>query len=293
MTEFVVIDAPAKVNLTLHVVGKRADSYHILDSLVVFAGIGDRVACAPAEVLSLEIDGPHAGDLQAGDLQADNDNNIVLKAARLLAEWAGIKPQAHIRLTKILPVSSGIGGGSADAAAALRGLAQVWNLAPSEAELAQIGLKLGADVPVCLRGRPTLMGGIGDVLTDAPALPPAWLVLVNPRIGLSTPAVFKARPPVFSAPRPFDQAPPDVAALAQELAGRANDLTLPAQMLCPAIAAVLTAIGAEPSCLLARMSGSGATCFGLFAGRDAAQQAADNLSAAHPQWWVAAAPILE
>lgn len=288
--------APAKVNLYLHVTGKRADGYHLLDSLVVFAGVGDTLTLAPADDLSLTLDGPTAVDLAAthspaAGLMAEDDN-IVLRAARLLADAAGIAPRAAITLTKRLPVAAGIGGGSADAAAALRGLARLWNLSIPENDLRALGLRLGADVPVCLAGRPTTMTGVGEQLDAAPTLPPAWLVLVNPRRPLSTPAVFKARGGDFTPARPLVEAPADAAALAVALAGRRNDLTQAAIALEPVVGDMLALIAAQPACLLARMSGSGATCFGLFAAEAEARAAETALARLHPEWWVAAAELL-
>lgn len=280
------VAAPAKVNLTLHVTGKRDDGYHLLDSLVVFAGIGDSLELEPAAELSLEVGGPTAQALPEGE------ENIVLRAAKALAAAAGVTAGARMRLTKRLPVAAGIGGGSADAAAALKGLAQLWNLSLSAAELAAIGLSLGADVPVCLAGRPTTMTGIGEHLAPAPALPPAWLVLVNPRQPLSTPAVFKARHGAFSPPQPLIEAPADVHALAVELTRRRNDLTQAAIACAPVVGEMLALIAAQGGCLLARMSGSGATCFGLFATQAEADSAAAALTHAQPGWWVAPAPLL-
>ncbi|MGE5515573.1 MAG: 4-(cytidine 5'-diphospho)-2-C-methyl-D-erythritol kinase [Bacteroidota bacterium] len=282
----VTVQAPAKVNLTLHVTGKRADGYHLLESLVAFAGIGDTLDLAAADGLSLALAGPTAAGLSAAD------DNIVLKAARALAAAAGIAPHAAITLTKRLPVAAGIGGGSADAAAALRGLVRLWGLDIAEDDLRALGLTLGADVPVCLAGHPTAMTGVGECLTPAPTLPPAWLVLVNPRRPLSTPAVFKARTGGFSAPAPLTESPADAHALAVALAARRNDLTQAAITLEPVLADMLALIAAQPGCLLARMSGSGATCFGLFADATTAQPAAAALTAIQPGWWIAAPPLL-
>jgi 4-diphosphocytidyl-2-C-methyl-D-erythritol kinase len=277
--------APAKVNLYLHVTGRRADGYHLLDSLVVFAGVGDTLTFAPADDLTLTLTGPNAGLLTA------EPDNLVLRAARKLAEAAGIVPKAAITLGKNLPVAAGIGGGSADAAAALRGLLHLWRLDLDPAELSRIGLSLGADLPVCLRDRPTLVSGVGEILDEAPSLPPAWLVLVNPRQGQSTPAVFKNRAPDFAAPAPLTEAPTDAAALAAALASRRNDLTESAMSLMPLIGGILTAIDATKDCLLSRMSGSGATCFGLYATEAAAHGAAEALTAKHADWWVAPASL--
>lgn len=284
----ITVEAPAKVNLYLHVTGKRDDGYHLLDSLVVFAGIGDTLALEQADGLHLDLAGPGADALAAG---TDGDN-IVLRAARLLAEQAGIAAHARITLTKRLPVAAGIGGGSADAAATLRGLARLWNLSVPEEDLRNLGLRLGADLPVCLAGHPTTMTGVGEHLAPAPALPPAWLLLVNPRRPLSTPAVFKARAGGFTPAQPLTEAPETAQALAMALAARRNDLTAAAITLEPVVAEILALIAAQPQCLLARMSGSGATCFGLFADQAEAEAAATAMTRAQPQWWVAAAPLL-
>lgn len=285
MTSF-SIEAPAKVNLTLHVVGKRDDGYHLLDSLVAFAGVGDTLDFAPADTLSLDVTGPTAAQIPDGE-------NIVLKAARLLAEAAGGQAQgAAIRLTKRLPVAAGIGGGSADAAATLKGLIRLWNLTLPAESLSRVALAIGADVPVCLAGAPTRMMGIGERLEPAPALPPAWLVLVNPMVPLHTPPVFKARTGPFSAADPLSESPADAHALADALASRRNDLTPPAISIEPVVGEVLAAIAATPGCLLPRMSGSGATCFGLYGTEAEAVAAAAALAAAQPGWWVAPARLL-
>jgi 4-diphosphocytidyl-2-C-methyl-D-erythritol kinase len=279
--------APAKLNLYLHVVGRRPDGYHLLDSLVAFAAVGDALTFSSAPTLSLAVDGPFEHDLGAGD------DNLVLKAAHALAAQAGRAPAAAIHLTKRLPVASGIGGGSADAAATLQGLNRLWNLGLSESALARIGLGLGADVPVCLAGVPSFFGGIGDEIASAGPLPRAHVVLVNPGAPLATAAVFRARAPAagaapYSQPARWTEAVPDAPALAGMLAKRGNDLTAAAIGLLPAIADVLAALEQQPPCLLARLSGSGATCFGLFAVRGEAREAAAAIAAAHPDWWVVA-----
>ena len=286
MTAGIAVAAPAKVNLYLHVTGRRADGYHLLDSLVAFAGVADEVAVTAADDLSLTVAGPMAAAL------AGEADNIILRAARRLAEAAGVAARARIVLTKRLPVAAGVGGGSADAAAALRGLMRLWGLAPPADELARLGLALGADVPVCLSGRPTLLSGVGETLRPAPPLPPAWLLLANPRTPLATPAVFEARGGAFSAADPLTDPPADARALAGALAARRNDLTAAACALAPTVATLLADLAALPDCLLARMSGSGATCFGLFADRRAAEAAAAALAARRPGWWLAAAPLL-
>jgi 4-diphosphocytidyl-2-C-methyl-D-erythritol kinase len=274
------VAAPAKINLYLHVVGRRADGYHLLDSLVAFADAGDAVAAEPASALSLAIDGPFAPDL------AGEGDNLVLAAARALAAAGGCPPHAALHLTKALPVASGIGGGSADAAATLAALCRLWRITIDDATLARLAQGLGADVPVCLAGRTSFMGGIGEEVVPAPPLPACGLVLVNPLVPLPTPAVFKRRSGPFSAPARFATAPRDAAVLAALLAGRGNDLTDAARALVPAIDAVLAALAASPGCLLARLSGSGATCFGLYADARAARSAAAWITARMRTWWV-------
>lgn len=268
--------APAKVNLYLHVTGRRADGYHLLDSLAVFGPAADRLALAPADDLSLALDGPYGGALAA------EPDNLVLRAARALAEAAGLPARAALRLTKRLPVASGIGGGSADAAAALRGLDRLWGLGLGEARLAAIAAPLGADIPVCVASRPARMAGVGEVLSAGPAIPTCGLLLVNPGAALATPAVFGARTGGFTPPATLPAAWPDAPTMARDLAALRNDLEMPAIALCPPVAEVLAALRSLPGCLLARMSGSGATCFGLFPDAATADAAASALPAA---WW--------
>lgn len=286
--------APAKINLFLHVTGRRPDGtehggYHELESLVVFArnpAACDRVTVAPADTVSLAVTGP-----QAAALQTETADNLVLRAARLLQpmNMAGSgRRGAALALDKTLPVASGIGGGSADAAATLHCLRALWNIAIDDDALAAAALQLGADVPVCLHSRAALMTGIGERLAPAPPLPPFWLVLANPGITLATAEVFSALAGRFGAPQPFGRQPDSAADLAILLRQRRNDLEAPARFLAPEIDPVLAALKAQAGCLLARLSGSGATCFGLFAGEREAEFAARNLGRAYPKWWVAA-----
>lgn len=279
--------APAKVNLYLHVVGKRADGYHLLDSLIAFAGIGDTVAARPADDLSLTLGGPFAPGLTAGE------DNLVLRAARALRELTGTNAGAALHLTKRLPPASGIGGGSADAAATLKVLLRLWGVAPADDALMDLALRLGADVPMCLAGRAAFASGVGEVLDPAPALPACWLVLANPGVPVATPAVFKARTGAFSDPAPFTETPGDAAHLADLLRHRGNDLGGPAIAIAPPIGEVLGALETTPGCLLARMSGSGGTCFGLYATEAEAAAAAEGLRMGHEGWWAAAGPLLE
>ncbi|MDA8049196.1 MAG: 4-(cytidine 5'-diphospho)-2-C-methyl-D-erythritol kinase [Rhodospirillales bacterium] len=270
-------DAPAKVNLFLLVTGRRADGYHTLDSLVVFADIADRLSATKAQDLTLSIDGSFFADLPTGA------ENLVLRAARALAAAAGIGAGAAFRLTKVLPHAAGIGGGSADAAAALRLLSRLWGLPRESVDLLPLAAGLGADVPVCLFSRPARLDGIGEMLRPAPALPRFGLCLVNPGLALPTKAVFAARRGPFSEPAYLPSGWPDAPSLAADLARLRNDLEAPAMTLCPPIATVLDALAAAPGCLLARMSGSGATCFGLFPDAVIAREAAGKI--ARPGWW--------
>ena len=277
--------APAKVNLFLHLIGRRPDGYHLLDSLAVFPAIGDALHALPGTDLTLALNGPFATAL------ADDPDNLVLRAARALAAAAGMPPRAQLTLTKNLPVASGIGGGSADAAAALRALQRLWKIRLSGPALLALATKLGADVPVCLASIATRMAGIGEALSPAPSLPPCGMVLANPGQPVSTPAVFRARTGRFSTPASLPPAWPSLDAMAADLACLGNDLEAPAVSLCPAIGEVLAALRTLPGCRLARMSGSGPTCFGLFADVPAAAAAASVLH--RSGWWVWGGGIAE
>ncbi|MEQ9640390.1 MAG: 4-(cytidine 5'-diphospho)-2-C-methyl-D-erythritol kinase [Alphaproteobacteria bacterium] len=272
--------APAKLNLYLHVTGRRDDGLHLLDSLVAFAELGDRLTLDGGAPLALDLEGTFAGDL------ADTADNLVPRAARWLARRAGREPAGRFRLDKQLPVASGIGGGSADAAAALRLLAARWDVDLDSIDPAELVAALGADLPVCLAGVPTFVAGVGDELTAAPALPPADLLLVNPGVALSTATVFGRLRQIEGEPYRFDEAPADAVALAALLCERRNDLEAPATDLAPVVGKVLAALRAAPGTLLARMSGSGATCFGLYRDAAAARAAAEAIETAHPDWWV-------
>ena len=279
------IAAPAKINLYLHVVGRRDNGFHELDSLVMFATEGDILALAPlpdGDTPELVIDGPFAGAL-AGEPPA---GNLVIRAALALAEHLGRRPAVRITLTKNLPIASGIGGGSADAAACLRGLGRRWNAPPDDPALFALAARLGADVPVCLDGRAAYFGGIGDILDPAPPLPDCPALLVNPGVPVPTPAVFRNRDPVYARPARLEETPASVAALAETLGRRHNGLADAAIKVAPVIAEVLAALESSERCLLARLSGSGATCFALYPDDGAAAAAAATLAAAHPGWWV-------
>jgi 4-diphosphocytidyl-2-C-methyl-D-erythritol kinase len=272
--------AHAKVNLWLNVVGRRADGYHLLDSLVAFVDLADTLDVRPSDRLSLEIAGPQAGEL------ASEPDNLVLKAARLLADRAGVAPRAEIRLGKHIPVAAGLGGGSADAAAALRALGDLWRVALPEEDLLDLAASLGADVPMCLAGRTALASGVGEHLQPAPALPAVSILLVNPGTALPTRDVFAARRGPFSTPlpmtRPVTRPWRDLPELAANLAQRGNDLGEAAIALCPIIAEVLAFLRGSFGARYAAMSGSGATCFALYDSPDAAQRASASMP---PAWW--------
>jgi len=264
--------APAKINLTLHVTGRRGDGYHLLDSLVVFADVGDRITVAPADALTLTLGGP----MQAG--VPTDCRNLVVRAARAM----GVSGAA-IHLDKHLPAASGLGGGSSDAAAAMRALADLTGCAlPPDR-----GLSLGADVPVCILARSCRMQGVGEVLT-ALRLPPLHLVLVNARIAVPTGAVFQGLERRDNPPMP-DRLPgfADCVELANWLRGMRNDLENPARAAVPAVDQTLEALR-QTGCLIARMSGSGATCFGLYRDAPAAERARAAIARTHPGWWCAA-----
>lgn len=282
ITEF----APAKVNLTLQVTGRRDDGYHLLQSLVVFAGVGDTVAVEPSDSLSLTVDGPFASGVPT------DETNLVMRAARLLSPTA----KAKIHLTKNLPHGGGIGGGSSDAAATLRALSRLLDVPmPSPLETLQIG----ADLPVCMHApTPMMMSGIGEVLNLAPNLHGGHLVLVNPRVEVPTGQVFAALREEYGL---LERPVPDLRELKQAehlqdvadwLYGQSNELTKCARDFAPQIGTILEAFRSNDTCLDTDMSGSGSTCWGLFASAEEAKKAAAKFSAAHPKWWVSAAPIL-
>jgi len=265
--------APAKLNLALHVTGQRSDGYHLLDSLVVFADVGDRIEVTDAPDLSLTVSGPRAAGVPTGP------ENLVLKAARLLSPGRG----AAIHLEKHLPSQAGIGGGSSDAAATIRALCELWQI-----ELDADPLTLGADVPVCLAMSSARMQGIGERLEPLPPLPPLWVVLCNPGAALPTPAVFGALGNKSNLPIKF---PPSGAFLSW-LKDQRNDLQEAAVQLAPQVGACLALIAQQKGVAVTRMSGSGATCFGLFKSSELADLAARNISGIQPNWWTVSTSLL-
>jgi len=275
--------------LTLHVLGRRADGYHDLESLVAFADVADRLALTVGDALTLTVLG--SGASQAG-AEADN---LVTKAARALAARVPGLRAGAFRLDKRLPVAAGLGGGSADAAAALRLLARANKLAPNDPRLHDAARATGADVPVCLDPRPRIMRGIGEVLSAPLPLPRLHALLVNPGVAVSTKLVFSGWKPSASPIRVSDTAAnfadlpnmQDEEKLLRWLASAANDLEAPAIALEPAIAEVLASLRAAAGCRLARMSGSGATCFALFSSAVDTASAGKSLRAEFPDWWIA------
>lgn len=269
--------ARAKINLALHVLGRRADLYHELDSLVAFADAADRLTFEPAARMELAIRGPFASAVPA------DESNLVLKAVRLMEKaFPGRIPGLRVSLEKNLPVASGIGGGSADAAATLRAVARLAGLDAEDGTLQSLALSLGADVPVCLVSRASRMKGIGAEVESLANFAPLHAVLVNPGLAVKTPDIFAAL-----ALAPGDRAFAPIPAKWQ-IASLRNDLTAPAIRIAPDIAPVLADLQGRPQVQLARMSGSGATCFGLCAAAEAAQDLAGKIARDHPQWWVMA-----
>lgn len=287
--------APAKINLTLRILRKRPDGYHDLESLVVFADIGDSLRLDSDAPLGLEVDGPTATQTgPAGD-------NLVLKATHALqTQIAGLRT-GRFHLSKRIPVAAGLGGGSSDAAAALRLLARLNNLPAEDSRVMAAARASGADVPVCLYPQPRIMRGIGDVLSGPVRLPRLHAVLVNPGVAVPTGAVFGALAATRAGTSPatqddpasrcFEAGCPSFDALLDALGASSNDLEAPARSLFPAVGETLAALSGIASCRLARMSGSGGTCFGLFASTDDAKGAAARLLREHPHWWIQATEL--
>ncbi len=281
-----IVNAPAKINLNLHITGQRADGYHLLEGLVAFAPIADEVSVELAIEDSLTFFGPFGGQLQA-----DPTTNLVLKARDALRQsYPDIRlAPVAIQLTKNLPLSSGIGGGSADAAATLHALNAVYGLGLSLEALCNIGAKLGADLPMCLNGRPLIARGIGEIIEPV-ALPDFCLLLVNPNVSVSTPAIFKALPNKQNAGLPMNASEMMAAVISfsslnSYLRSTRNDLQPPAIALQPVIGAAISALEVYGASF-ARMSGSGATCFGIFETATAQKKAAAIIQSAYPDWWV-------
>ncbi|WP_338722645.1 4-(cytidine 5'-diphospho)-2-C-methyl-D-erythritol kinase [Devosia sp. XK-2] len=289
MIEAIAQTAPAKINLALHVTRRREDGYHDLESLVVFADIFDDLEASPADADSLTISGPFAAGLGAGP------TNLVLRAvAAFRARWPDLAPPGlSLHLVKNLPVAAGIGGGSADAAAALRILAGLAPEPVAVADLADLAATLGADIPACLLSRPLVARGVGEILSPLPEFPQLYVTLVNPGIAVATADIFRRlrahdNYPLPALPEPLTRP----AQLGLWLNETRNDLQPPAVKLVPEIGLLIEELAESPGCMLARMSGSGATVFGLFGSEGQAHEAASEMRRLHPDFWVGTAPLL-
>jgi 4-diphosphocytidyl-2-C-methyl-D-erythritol kinase len=280
VSEPLVEQAPAKINLTLRVLGRRADGYHELESLVAFADVADKLELEPGEGATLEISGPYA---KACGSRGDN---LVLKAVAALSHRKGRLKAGNFILEKNLPVAAGIGGGSADAAAALRLLARVNGMAPDDPRLSSAAIEVGADVPVCIDPKPRIMRGVGDLLSVPYALPPLPALLVNPGVPLATRDVFKKFSGTPSNRKFLANVPITFDGMIGFLNENGNDLSQAAIACAPVVSEVLITLRALPGVQFERMSGSGPTCFALFRSPGEAQAAARRLSAERKAWWV-------
>ena len=288
------VAAPAKINLYLHITGKRDDGYHTLGSLVAFAEIGDRIDISEHETLTLHIDGAFADRFSGAEKSTEPDSaNIVIKATRGLSTLLGIEPNFKINLHKTLPLAAGIGGGSADAAATVKAILQFHDIDPASVkELDAFLLSLGADVPVCFYGQPCHMSGIGEIIRPAAGVPPLHMVLVNPLEACSTAEIFRQLNGKFTPDDDYAAAWDDARSFISFLQSRGNDMEDAAVSVTPVIADILCDIAASANCLLSRMSGSGATCFGLYETAADATAAAAQIQSTHPQFWVRKTTLL-
>jgi len=272
--------APAKINLYLHVIGERGDGYRLLDSLVIFADtIGDNISVRPAQNIELILKGKY------GDILI-NHENIVIKAAKVLGERFKIEQGAEITIEKNLPIASGIGGGSSDAASVLKLLIDLWGIKAEKQEIAQIALQLGADVPACLHAKPLYMSGIGEKIQECEIEEDLYILLANPGKSLATAEVFSARLGDFSTPPTRHKNFTSTTQLLELLKQTSNDLQQAAISIIPEIAHLISSLEKQQGCLLARMSGSGATCFAIFSNKQNLQNAQKNLKLENPNMWV-------
>ena len=279
--------APAKVNLTLHVTGRRDDGYHLLDSLVVFADVCDQLSATSSADLRISVSGPFSPGVP------NDDSNLMMRAAMVLQRVRGVEMGAALTLEKHLPHAAGIGSGSSDAALTLAMLAELWGVPPLPANAPDV-VALGADVPVCLQApAPTRMTGVGETLSDVPRLPDCALVLVRPPVEVPTAAVFQALTSRDGSG--MDDLPLglDYDGFVQWLSAQRNDLQAPAETIAPEIAHAIAALRALPAVSFAGMSGSGATCYGLVKDIATARQVARRMQVAHMNWWVAPAAVLQ
>lgn len=274
------IIAPAKVNLYLHITGRREDGYHFLDSLFFFTQFGDEINITPDASLKLSVDGPFSSSLS----DTTTENNLIFRAATLLKKQYNINDGAHIHLTKRIPVAAGLGGGSSDAAAVLKGLNKLWGLQLSIEKLAEIGLTLGADIPACLYRKTALISGVGEQVKpiNLPFQSMA-ILLVNPNLPLSTHAVFKQyHQDNFSFSSPVNT---DLLKIPSDCTTLHNDLEPPAISLLPVINELIRFLKEQDGCIFSRMSGSGPTCFGLFSDLNSAKKALTHFQNKYPNYW--------
>jgi len=281
--------APAKINLDLLITGRRGDGYHLLDSVVVFTELGDEITVEKSDKLSLNISGPFADNLIV------SDDNLILKAAEIVCKEYGVKPNLKFHLVKNLPVSSGIGGGSANASAALKLSTDMLNLKVSQKRLGEIALCLGADVPVCLRSTTTLMQGVGEILTPLTLSEPLNMLLVNPSVSVSTPEIFqnyKLTMNGFDQLRKYNIDHIHDRLIVETLVNSRNALEVVACSIEPEILNALETLKIQQGVLLSRMSGSGATCFGIFDNRENCLKAQKAIKTGNSNWWVEATRII-
>ena len=286
MSKPISLLAPAKVNLFLHICGKRSDGLHLLDSLITFAGIYDSITIKPSPELNVSLKGPFSNK------KISTKNNLVLKAAKVLAEFSNIEPKIDIVIAKEIPVASGLGGASVNAAATLKLLTIYWDLNISDKTLFNIGENLGADVPACLTGKTIRIEGVGEILKAAKELPPCWFVFVNPGTQLNTKEVFELGLDKFNSKYKNPKYPGNLNELQKMLFDTQNGLMKSAIQLVPEIELVINKLRDTKNIIDARLSGSGATCFGVFPTENDAKIAAQTISIANPDWWVKAAPLL-
>ncbi len=274
--------APAKINLNLHVTGRRNDGYHLLESIITFADFGDEIAIKENEVITLKMSGPFSKGL-------DNENNLVIRATKILADVFKIKKGVEIELKKNIPVGAGLGGGSADAADVVDLLCGLWKIKITEKQKLEIGLKLGADVPVCQVGQPSFVRGIGEIVEPINNFGKLYSVLVNPAINLSTKDVFSRGIKNYSLP--LKNLPERKDEWIDFLKMQRNDLTENSIHIVPEIKDLLRKIAATNDCIFSRMSGSGASCFGIYPDKNSAIKAARKLAEQNPKWWVKEAEL--
>lgn len=292
MVSYLQVAAPAKINLTLRVTCKRPDGYHLLDSLVAFTDFGDSLEVCSASDFSFEVAGPFACSFTSAELDSSEaSDNIVVRAATALARSEGRAPEVSIRLTKNLPLASGLGGGSADAAAVIRALQTLWGCSPEAPYLPELLKSLGADVPVCWSNVPKRVRGIGEILEGAPIFPALNVVLVNPLKPCPTAEVFRRHQGFHEGSISFPVAFETVRQFAAFLETQDNDLLNAALQVVPEIGDCLEALSAQSVCLISRLSGSGATCFGVFESAQQAADVAERIAQSFPGWWVRAGRV--